>query len=392
MVIALSPSDKNFIKSNLNEKAEKLLFKANQPANVKILAEQIKARQKIKEKLPSWFVNLDLLLPKSISIEQASSEITANYKAEIMRGATLIDLTGGMGVDFLVCSRSFKKAIYVEQNNELTEIAAFNSGILGIENAHFHNDQSLNFLNSLQDKADWIYLDPARRNSVGNKVSYLADCEPNVLQIKDLLLSKTENVLLKCSPMLDIELAINELQNVHQVWVICVENEVKELLFHLKFGKLASAAIKVVHFKNNEKNVFEFDNEIEKNLNYRLSSPLKYLYEPNAGIMKAGAFRSISENYGCQKLHQNTHLYTSEAIIENFPGRIFEIKALLKPNKKEIKKYIPSQKANLTIRNFPGTVDQLRKQLNLKDGGAEYLFACTNNLNEKIILQTKKIN
>jgi 16S rRNA G966 N2-methylase RsmD len=392
LIDTLSPSDKNFIKTHLSEKAENLLFKTNQPENIKVLVEQIIARQKIKEKLPSWHQNLDLILPKSISLEQSSSEKTAQYKAEIMAGDTLIDLTGGMGVDFFACSKGFKAAIYVEQNNVLAEITSHNGEVWGVKNTQFHIGNCVEYLTNYSGKATWVYLDPARRSAAGNKVSYLADCEPNILKIKQLLLSKAENVLLKCSPMLDIDLAIKELENVCQVFILCLNNEVKELLFHIKTKETNSINAKVVHFKNGFETAIDFDLVAEKNLNYKLSKPLKYLYEPNAGIMKAGAFRSISEKYGCPKLHQNTHLYTSEAIIENFPGRIFEIIATLKPDKKEILKYIPSLKANLTIRNFPSTVDQLRKQLNLKDGGNEYLFACTNNFNQKIILQTKKIN
>lgn len=389
----LDEASKQFIKQNLNAKVESLLLKSgsSQPKNIKILAEQIAARQKIKEKLPSFYRNLDLILPKSISLEQSSSDLTANFKSTIVSGKLLIDLTGGMGIDLLAMCKQFEKAIYIEQNADLQSIAAFNFEQLKINNTQFFCENSVEFLKKIDKKIDWIYIDPARRSNAGGKVFSLADCEPNVLEIKELLLQKSDSVLIKCSPMLDIAQAVKQLENVAKVYVVCVENEVKELLFHLKKAHFDRIETQVIQLKNGENNSFEFDLEEEKHLDFRIGSIQKYLYEPNVGIMKAGAFKTVSKVFQIDKLNPNTHLYTSNQIIENFPGRSFEIINVLKVDKKDIKKHIPSQKANLTIRNFPGTVEELRKKIELKDGGNDYLFAYTNNINEKLILHTVKL-
>lgn len=389
-----SEQDKEFIRFNLTTKVDNLLLQnhKNQPENIKSLAAQIKSRQKIKEKLPTWYKNFNLVMPKSISVEQSSSEITAKFKSNIAKGGTLVDLTGGMGIDFWAMSQQFEKAIYIEQITELKEVAEFNTNQLGIKNAVFHAENAMNFIENYTEKIDWVFVDPARRDKFGGKVFSLADCEPNLLEIKELLLLKAENILIKCAPMLDIDMAIKQLANVANIYIITVENEVKELLFHLRKSSSQPIISKVIHLKKDICEEFSFKMVDEKKLEFEIGPPQKYLFEPHSGIMKAGAFKTISETFNCKKLHQNTHLYTSDSLTGNFPGRSFEIVDIFKPDKSVIKMKIPSQKANLTIRNFPGNVVDLRKKLNLKDGGDVYLFACTNNLNEKIILQTIKIN
>jgi 16S rRNA G966 N2-methylase RsmD len=381
-----------FITENIDAKIEDLLLKnkGKQPTNIKYLAEQILARQKIKLKLPTWYKNLSLLFPQSISIEQSSSEITAQFKASLVSGDTLIDITGGMGIDFLAMSQKFRNAIYIEKNIELKQITEYNFKQLGISNSAFFNEDSINFLEKLPTKANWIYLDPARRNTVGQKVVLLENCEPNLLSISDLLFSKAENVLLKCSPMLDINLAIKQLKTVQKVHIIIVENEVKELLFQLNKTTEADIEISVVQFIKNKTVTFNFLQKEETDLAEKIGPVQKYLYEPNAGIMKAGAFKILTKKFNCYHLHPNTHLYTADNQIDNFPGRCFKIVNTLKASKEAIKK-ASLNKANLSIRNFPGNVDDLKKKLGIKDGGSDYLFACTNNLNEKIILHTTKI-
>ncbi len=390
----LTEADKVFIKKNLFEKVEKLLLSSQlqQLPNFKFIAEQINSRQKIKDKLPSWYQNLDLILPKSISVEQSSSEITANYKSNLFSGELMIDLTGGLGIDFFAFSKNFKKGIYCEQNIELKNIAEKNAQTLGIKNTEFHSENSIDFIEKFNGAANLIYLDPARRNTLGGKVFSLSDCEPNILEIKDLLFKKTNKILLKCSPMLDISQAINQLENVTATYIITTDNEVKELLFVLEKNIIKPKFTKVVHFYKQKIDEFTFTFENETALNSAISKPLKYIYEPHAGLMKAAAFKSISDKFNLAKLHQNTHLYTSNELLGHFQGRIFELKDILKVDKKLIKTKIPDLKANLTVRNFPDTVANLKKKLGLTDGGAHYLFACTNNLNEKIILQTIKIN
>jgi THUMP domain-like len=386
--------EKAFIKNHINDNVEKLLLNGakSKEKNIKKIAEQIAARQKIKEKHPNWFNNLDLILPKSISLEQSSSEFTANYKANLIAGELFLDLTGGMGIDFFAMCENFKKAIYLEQNNELTKIAAHNSAQLGYTNCIFENINSLQFLQNFTGKASWIYVDPARRDANGGKVFSLADCEPDIITAKSLLFDKSENILIKCSPILDISLAIQQLENVAKVYILCVENEVKELVFELNQVDKSSTEIEIVNKKGTKLSKFKFDFSQEKALEYQLGPIQKYLYEPNAGIMKSGAFKSISKRFDLNKLHINTHLYTSDSLIDNFPGRIFEVIDSLKVDKKAIYNKLNNGKANLSIRNFPGSVAELKKKLGIIDGGNEYLFACTNYLNEKMVLQTKKIS
>jgi 16S rRNA G966 N2-methylase RsmD len=390
---ALDDVSKQFILANINAKVEDLLLKKsfNQLENSKEIAEQIKARQKIKQKLPTWYSNINLYLPPSISLEQSSSEQTAKFKAELVSGQLLIDLSGGMGIDFWAMSTRFSEAIYIEKNQALKEITEFNLKQLNINNTTFYAGDSFDFLTNFYNKADWIFIDPARRDTENKRLVLLENCEPNILNINTLLIEKSENILLKCSPMLDINLAIKQLKYVQSVYIICIDNEVKELLFHLKANENTAIEIKVINYQKEEKSEFSFIKNEENLLTEKVGPIQEYLYEPNAGIMKAGAFKTITNKFDCQKLHTHTHLYTSSKLIENFPGRCFQVENVLKASASELKK-ANIKKANLTIRNFPANVDVLKKKLGITDGGTDYLFACTNYLNEKIILQTTKIN
>jgi len=412
--------------------------------NIPDLVLQIKARQKAKLKLPEWFENEDVIFPKMLSVEQCSSEITAKFKTNLVTGETLIDLTGGMGVDVAYMSKNFKKAFYFEQNTDLLNITKYNFEQLGIEhvvfvegnsveklselsmveladlripeNENLHNLKSKRYVVSQSkfsqknlNQNSWIYLDPHRRDDTGSKVVRLQDCEPNILAIKDLLFQYTNNILLKASPMLDIDLAILELGNVSQVYVVAVENEVKEVLFLLINPKsddgqtvqsvtsdyrLTTANKVIINAVNLTKNcatTLSFTKSEEKNGIIKLSTPKQYLYEPNAAIMKSGGFRFVAQHFDLQKLAPHSHLYTSEKLVENFQGRVFEIMAVCKLDKKEISKHLSENKANVTIRNFPLTVQQIRDKLKLSDGGSEYLFATTDAQNQKIVIVCKKI-
>ena len=329
-----------------------------------------------------------------LSVEQCSSEITAKFKASLTQGETLIDLTGGMGVDVAYMSKKFKKAFYFEQNVDLLNVTKYNFENLGIQNVEFLEGDSVDYLTTnagwVQNPASvsisWIYLDPHRRDDIGSKVVRLQDCEPNILKIKDLLFEYTDNILLKASPMLDIDLAILELGNVLQVYIVAVENEVKEVLFHIQKNKSEDVILNAINVTKNNSTTLSFTKSEEKNASIKLGSPQQYLYEPNAAIMKAGGFRYIAQHFDLQKIAPHSHLYTSEEMVENFQGRVFKIIAVCKLDKKEISKYLTDKKANITIRNFPLTVQQIRDKLKLSDGGNEYLFATTDAQNQKIVI------
>ena len=393
----LSEAEKSFIKSHQNDEVTTLLLQAKKYPNLNIpdLVLQIKARQKAKIKLPEWFENEDVIFPKMLSVEQCSSEITAKFKASLVSGEILIDLTGGMGVDIAYMSNNFKKAFYFEQNVDLLNITKYNFEQLGIEHVEFVEGSSVERLGDLEIKEKkentWIYLDPHRRDDTGSKVVKLQDCEPNILTIKNLLFEHTDNILLKASPMLDIDLAILELGNVSQVYVVAVENEVKEVLFHLEKNKSEEVVLNAINLTKNDNTTLSFTKSEEKNASIILGSTQQYLYEPNAAILKAGGFRFIAQHFDLQKIAPHSHLYTSEELVENFQGRIFKIVAVCKLDKKEISKYLTDKKANITIRNFPLTVQQIRDKLKLSDGGNEYLFATTDAQNQKIVIICRKI-
>jgi 16S rRNA G966 N2-methylase RsmD len=401
----LSEAEKSFIKTHQNDEVTTLLLQAKKYPNLNIpdLVLQIKARQKAKIKLPEWFENEGVIFPKMLSVEQSSSEITAKFKANLVQGETLIDLTGGMGVDIAYMSKNFKKAIYFEQNADLLNVTKYNFEQLGIENVEFIEGNSVDYLTinagGVQNPASvenlWIYLDPHRRDDTGSRVVRLQDCEPNILEIKDLLLKYSDNILLKASPMLDIDLAISDLGNVSQVYVVAVENEVKEVLFHLQsplsFGEGLGVRLNAINLTKNNSTTLSFTKSEEKNASIKLGFPKQYLYEPNATIMKSGAFRFVAQHFDLQKIAPHSHLYTSEELADDFQGRIFKIIAVCKLDKKEISKYLTDKKANITIRNFPLTVQQIRDKLKLSDGGNEYLFATTDAQNQKIVIVCRKL-
>lgn len=388
----MSEAEKDFIKAHQNDEVTTLLLQAKKYPNLNIpdLVLQIKARQKAKVKLPEWSENDGIVFPKMLSVEQCSSEITAKFKASLVEGETLIDLTGGMGVDIAYMSKNFKKAFYNEQNIDLLDVTKYNFSALSIENVEFLSGNSVENIEQLNTNFSWIYLDPHRRDDTGSKVVRLQDCEPNILSIKDLLFEKTDNILLKASPMLDIDLAISDLGNVSNVYVVAVENEVKEVLFHLQsplsVGEGLGVRLHAINLSKNQPSELSFSKSQEKNATIKLGSPQQYLYEPNAAILKTGAFRFTAQHFDLQKIAPHSHLYTSEELVENFQGRTFKILAVCKLDKKEISKYLTENKANITIRNFPLTVKQIREKLKLSEGGNEYLFATTDAQNQKIVI------
>ncbi len=361
------------------------------------LARQTEGRKIIANKLPSWAENMSILFPVKISLEQCSSEATALYKTGLIAGESLVDLTGGFGVDCSFLSKNFSSVDYVEQNEELCQIAEHNFKTLGL-NIRVNNAESVEFLKSMP-AVDCIYIDPARRDVKGKKTADLSLCSPNLLDIRDILLDKCNTLLIKLSPMFDISSALEVFPECKQVHVVSVKNECKELLLLVEGGFCGETEIVCVDltpnssllFPNGHQHVLTPNIIAKKNegnitiIGY--SAPKSYLYEPNASIMKAGLFKTVAKRYNVAKLHPSTHLYTSEELVENFPGRTFKINKVTRVQKKEISDI---EKANLSIRNFPGNVAELKKKLKLKDGGATYIFACTLNDNSKVLIICEK--
>lgn len=386
----LNKEVQDFIANNLKTAITKLILKGSSFVAVSIqeIAEQIVAKNKCQNKLPSWFSTKNIYYPNKLNIEQTSSEITAKYKSELVAGNSLLDITGGFGVDSFYFSQKVKNITYCEINEDLYKIVSHNFEQFKTKNIEILNANGIEFLKDNEKFFDWIYSDPSRRNDTKGKVFLLEDCLPNIPKHLDLLLNKTNKILIKISPILDISSAINELKFVKEIHIVAVENEVKELLFILEKGYSQNIGIKTINF--NKKNLQRFNFTLNNNAISTYSEPKKYLFEPNAAILKAGAFHEISHFYKIDKLHLHSHLYTSENLIE-FPGRSFEIKNSISYDKKQLKKLIPSKKANITTRNFPESVEQIRKKTGLKDGGNQYLFFTTDINNKHIVLICDKI-
>ncbi|TDQ25629.1 class I SAM-dependent methyltransferase [Tenacibaculum caenipelagi] len=388
----LHPEVQNYIENHLKVNVEQLIFKGSpfDEVSVQELANQIIAKSKSEKKLPTWFQAENIYYPPKLSIEQTSSEITADYKSTLIEGNLIIDITGGFGVDCYAFSKHFNRVTHCEINEELSEIVSYNYRQLGIDNIETIAEDGLEYLKKTTTKFDCIYVDPSRRNDVKGKVFLLSDCLPNVPDNLDFLFTKTDTILIKNSPILDITAAINELSFVKEIHVIAVKNEVKELLFLLKNkhkGKVEIKTINILKYSNQE-----FCFLLDGDSVFKYSLPQNYIYEPNAAILKSGGFSEVANQQKVAKLHQHSHLYTSEILIENFPGRIFKIKEVFHYNKKTFKKYIKATKANITTRNFPKTVAQIRKETKVKDGGDTYLFFTTNMNNELIVVNCVKNN
>jgi hypothetical protein len=329
-----------FITENLKTDITKLILKGSPFSDVSIqeLANQMVSKQKSEHKLNSWFQTAQIYYPSKINIEQTSSELTANYKSNLVTGTSIIDITGGFGIDCFYFSKQFKTVTHCEINTKLSTIVAHNFKQLKINNISTFSGDAFDFLKRTKEKFDCIYIDPSRRDAVKGKVFLLQDCVPNVPENIDFLFSKTNQILIKTSPILDITSAINELKFIKEVHVVAVHNEVKELLFLLNKKHTKAIEIKTVNIEKNQTKTFDF--KYKEDLYSDYSEPLSYLYEPNSAILKSGGFHQVSNQLNVQKLHQHSHLYTSDILLD-FPGRTFKIEQVLSYDKKKLKKLLP---------------------------------------------------
>ena len=352
----------------------------NPEVDLTFALEQIAGRQKAKTKLPSWAAVDGIVYPPHLSMEQCSSEQTARYKALIAgKGTLIVDLTAGFGVDMAFMSQGFQKAIYVERQAPLCAISSENFKLLGLNHIEVICADGIDYLHQLEH-ADLIFLDPARRDNHGARTYGIADCTPNVLELRDELLKKADRVMLKLSPMLDWRKAVEDLGHVNEVHIVSVDNECKELLLILSKEK---KPLKLFCVNNDQ--VFEGDQGDWLNersiAEIRVPVPMSsqaYLFEPNVSIMKAGCFTLLEQRFNVSQLDKNSHLFVSDKDCSDFPGRRFTIEKTTSMNKRELKTALAGiDKANITVRNFPLSVAELRKRLKLKDGGNLYLFATT---------------
>ena len=350
------------------------------------LANQISAKKKSQKKLPSWFNTPLIYFPPVLSIEQTSSEVTAAYKATLATGETLIDITAGFGVDSYYFSKTIKSTVHCEINAELLQIAAYNAQILGQHNTRFENVDGLIFLRNSNIHFDTIYIDPVRRGTTG-KVFMLKDCSPDVVANLDLLLERSDRLIIKTAPMLDITAGLNELKNVSEVHIVSVRNEVKELLWALEKGTESIPKIIAVTINDQIKR-FTFNKNEEHEQIILDSEPQGFLYEPDAALLKSGAFDLIAKRYGLKKLNSQTQLYASELINPMFPGRIFRIDRILSPGELKKEKQLTG---NVIVRNYRDTPENLIKKYKIRSDDKRFLIFTESRLSGFIIVDAEII-
>lgn len=392
----LTNQEQEFILEHQHHDVAQLMLQAKRYPQLPMheLVQQIKARQKAALKLPTWVANQQAIFPVALSVEQSSSEVTAAYKASLVSGTLLVDLTGGFGVDSLYFARQFEQVVHVEQNLNLQEIASYNFQLLKADNIKSIHCTAEAFLDTFTSSTDILYLDPARRGNHDKKLHLLQDCEPDVLHLLPLLFQKANAVLLKTSPMLDIEQALQELGQVVHVWVVALQNEVKEVLYLLKPIAPSPENVPITAtnlLPNGLDQQLTFTRKQEEQTTSTYSDPLEFIYEPNAAILKAGPYRYLGQYLHLSKLHPNSHLYTSAHLLSDFPGRSFRCLTVSRYNKKELFRHLPSSKANITVRNFPESVTDIRKKTGLKEGGQTYLFFTTDMHQKPIVLICEKV-
>lgn len=368
-----------FVQDHLNEDPALLLFRYQGKVDfdLKAAVQQISARQKAAKKLPSWASDSRIIFPPSISLEQSSSEETARYKANNLSGKIMVDLTGGFGVDSYFLSQNFERAIYCEQQEELAVIAANNLEILTPGKFEIFQGDGLDFLEKSTEHFDLIYVDPARRGKGNQKLYRLQDCEPDVVSAWELMKGKSNRILIKASPMLDISQSLTELPDIQKVKVISVKNEVKELLLEWSKEKENSKSrqveIEALDLGDKETH-FSFTLLEESEAESIFDEAETFLIEPLSAILKAGAFKSFGQRFGLKKLEKNSHLYTSASLPKEIPGRVFEVLGEIQPKKAIVRKLFPSGKVNVITRNYATGAEELKKKLGLKDGGEDFLI------------------
>jgi len=398
-----TPELKAFIAQHLDDDTDRLLLSANRYPDIDVreAVEQICARRQIRNKLPEWYANPDVVLGGRVPAEQCSSEQTARYKRKLVTGDSLCDLTGGMGVDFYYMSQGLTRAIYTERQPHLYEAIAHNIRALG--QGLSQTDFSFRLGDGRElpiPDVDTIYLDPARRASDGSRVYDIADCEPNVIEWQEELLSHCKKLIIKLSPMVDISRALQQLHNVSDVHIVAARNECKEVLVEMmrtNRNETSDRHVKIhcVDFRSSDIVQYDFVLEDEQKAMSDIADgvSIDYVYEPDVTILKAGAFKQLCADFGVKKLEVNSHFYSSEKLMHAFPGRCFKVERLIPFSGKilkTLKREIPQ--ANVSARNFPLTADQIKSRSGIRDGGDVYLIATTiHNLGETLIQCRKAV-
>ncbi|MDN3692946.1 class I SAM-dependent methyltransferase [Chryseobacterium tructae] len=376
----LNKEVQSYINANLKTDLHSLLLKKSPFPEVSIqeIVQQIKGKQVAEKKFP-FLLKDGIIFPPQLNMEQSSSEKTALYKSEILKGKKFVDLTSGFGIDAYYLSQNFEDITLIEQNTALLEIVEHNWNTLG-RKARFINQKLEAFLNKNKENFNTIYLDPARRDQNKNKVFLLEDLSPNILEIQEKLLSISDQVIIKLSPLIDLKYLISVVPSIFRIDIIALKNDVKEIVAFLSAENKKEIIGNCVNLESGE-STFSFIFGEEENAQSEYSEPEKFIYIPNNSILKAGIFNLISEKVGVKKLHPNSHLYTSIERIIDFPGRTFEMEVV---DSKKIKK---KEQYNIISKNYPLKPEEIKKKYGLKDGGNDYLIF-TQSKKGKIILKS----
>ncbi|KEY19724.1 class I SAM-dependent methyltransferase [Kaistella antarctica] len=381
MKAILNKEIQKYINANLTTDLHSLLLKKSPFPEVSMqeIVQQIKGKKVAQKKFP-YLLKEGIVFPPNLNLEQASSQATAEFKAQSLKGKSFIDMTSGFGIDAYFLSQNFEEVTLVEQNSDLLKIVKHNWTILDRE-ANFINENLENFLKQNGQTYDSVYLDPARRDEHKNKKFLLEDLSPNLLEIQNQLLEISDRIIIKLSPLIDISYLISALKNVVEIHIIAVRNEVKELLVFVHSKKDKSQTTITCINLESEEEFFSFNYEEEKSAESEFSEPLRYLYIPNNAVLKSGGFNSISVKFNLKKIHPNSHFYTSDELVEDFPGRVLKVEII---DSKQIRK---GEKFNIISKNYPLTPDEIKKKYKILDGGNDYLIFSQTQKN-KIILKS----
>ena len=387
----LAKAVQDYISANLNADVNQIALAKSPFEDITAaeLATQITAKKKSEKKLPSWFNTQNIYYPPVLSIEQTSSEITAKYKSKLAKGNTLIDITGGFGIDSYYFSKKAKTVTHCEISPELSAIAKHNAQALQATNIEFKAEDGIAYVMTSDTSFDTIYVDPARRAEKG-KVFMLKDCTPDIASNLDVLLEKSSRIIVKTAPLLDISAGLSELKQVIEIHIVSVKNECKELLWIIDKDYNGDTKIIAVTLNNEIEKDFSFYRSVSNgsiqfidNLNTGDN-----LYEPDAALLKSGAFNLIGTTYNLLKLHPQTQLFSSAMVNKNFPGRIFKIEAVL--TTAALKKQ-GNLTGNVIVRNYPAKPEDLVKKYKIKADQNQFLIFTKVGSGENIVVKASII-
>ena len=389
----VDPEIQELLESNVHSDPASLALKLTPFPQEKrnFILNQITCHRIAQKKFPSLANSATLIYPAKQSIEQASSELTAKYKSGRFGGKTCIDLTAGFGVDSYYFSIVYDSVVLVEKSEVLLDLCKYNFKALNVKNASFFCSDASSFLDNVSEKVDLVYVDPSRRKG-DKRILDIRDYDPNIVDLMSGLLEKAHRILIKLSPISDIQQIIHLIPNLSSLTVVSVKNECKEILVDITEGMDFDHRILTVDLTDISQRSYSFDIKEETKINLENSDVKKYLFLPMTAAVKAGAFKSLSRDFNVEKISGNTHIYTSSELVENFPGKTFECLETLPFNKKQLKQRFAEQNFNVVCRNFPLKPEQVAKKLDIADSGERYLLAYRNHLEELRITVARIIN